>query len=72
MDTYTHLRLEWGTDKTSQRTWCCVTVSKSRMPQGEAGRKGGPGEAQPEQSPRSPREQGLFDTVVLNSFAKPH
>lgn len=48
------------------------TLVKSRSPQGEAGRRGGPGETQAELSPGSPREQGLFETAALNSFAKAH
>jgi len=48
------------------------TLVKSRSPQGEAGRRGGPGETQAELSPGSPREQGLFETAALNSFATPH
>lgn len=31
-----------------------------------------PGEAQYEQRLRCPREQGLFEIVVLSSFALPH
>ena len=48
------------------------SLVKSRSPRGEAGRRGGPGETQTQLSPGSPREQGLFETAALNSFAKDH
>lgn len=39
---------------------------------GGGGWVGRAGEAQYKQRLRRPREQGLFEIVVLNSFAKPH